>query len=32
MASGKSGRLPELLKERGYDVEVAFVESEEQQE
>lgn len=29
MAYGKSGRIPELLKERGYDVEVVFVESEE---
>lgn len=29
MAYGKSGRIAELLKERGYDVEVVFVESEE---
>jgi hypothetical protein len=29
MNTGKSGRIPELLKERGYEVEVMFVESEE---
>jgi hypothetical protein len=27
MAYGRSGRIPELLREKGYDVEIAFVES-----
>jgi hypothetical protein len=27
MAYGRSGRIPELLRERGYDVEIVFVES-----
>jgi hypothetical protein len=28
IASGKSGRMPELLKERGYEVELLFIEPE----
>jgi hypothetical protein len=31
MAQAKSGRIPELLTERGYDVELVFVEPEEKQ-